>query len=369
MASSEIAKKHALVYPLQRAHSARQWRSILAGAVVCAALGLVGLPAKDAFARDQIQIVGSSTVYPFVAAAAEEFGKSSGFRTPVVEATGTGGGFKLFCSGADINTPDMVNASRPIKASEVARCKENGVERVLEIAIGYDGIVLANARQEPPLRLTLEQLFLALAKEVPVRGALVPNPYHTWREIAPELPAKPIQVYGPPATSGTRDAFVEIAMEKGCAHFKEFAARYPDEKERKNACHLLREDGAFITAGEDDNLLIQKLVSNREAFGLFGFSFLEENADKVHPAVINGAAPTVEDIADGSYSIARSLYVYAKLEHAALVPGVKEFLQEITSTKAMGEDGYLAAKGLVPLPESLRKNQASKVQLALESHP
>lgn len=315
-----------------------------------------------AAAREQITIVGSSTVYPFVSAAAETFGRHSGFKTPVVEATGTGGGFKLFCSGASEASADITNASRPIKPSEKELCTKNGVKDVIELKIGYDGIVLANSVHGRKVALTLPQIFLALAKEVPLKGGLVANPYKKWSDIDPSLPADPIQVYGPPPTSGTRDAFVEIAMEGGCKAFAEFAKKYPEDESRKKACHLLREDGGYVDAGENDNLIIQKLVGNPAAFGIFGFSFLEENADKVQPVRVNGALPEFEDIAGGSYALARSLYVYAKGEHVGKIPGIKEFLRELTSTRAMGQEGYLANKGLVVLKEEERKAVAAKVE-------
>lgn len=309
----------------------------------------------------RIRMAGSSTVYPFVTLAAEEFGRGGGFKTPVVEATGTGGGFKLFCAGAGPDTPDFANASRPIKPSERELCHKNGVKDWLEIAIGYDGIVLAGAVGRPPVALTVPQLFLALVKQVPVNGKLIPNPYKNWAEIAPGLPNTPIEVYGPPPTSGTRDAFVDLVMEKGCASMPEYKALVPDTDARKKACAVIREDGKFVEAGEDDNIIVQKLQVNPDAYGLFGFSFFIENADKVQAVRINNLLPTLADISDGTYPIARSLYVYTKLAHIGKTPGITEFLEELTSERAMGEEGYMTLAGLVPLPDAARREMAARI--------
>lgn len=302
--------------------------------------------------RDKIRIVGSSTVYPFTSYAAEQFGVTTDFSTPIVESTGTGGGIKMFCEGAGQNTPDMANASRRIKPEEVALCKQNGVEGISEVTIGFDGIVLANTRKEKPYVLSIRTVFLALAKDVAKDGKLVPNPYKQWSDIDPALPAVKIEVYGPPPTSGTRDAFVEIVMEKGCGMFPEFAARYPDKDMMKEKCHLLREDGAFVDAGENDNIIVQKLTSNPTSLGIFGYSFLEQNAAVVQGAVMDGVAPDFAHIADGSYPVARSLYVYVKNQHIHKIPGMVEFLEELTSEDALAEDGYLPRIGLIPLPEA-----------------
>jgi len=310
------------------------------------------LVAGAAEARDQIRIVGSSTVYPFTTAAAEQFGKAGDFKTPVVESTGTGGGFKLFCGGIGADHPDASNASRAIKKSEFETCAKNGVTDIIELKIGFDGIVIANAKAGPDFTLTREQLFRALAKEVPgADGKLVPNPYHTWADIDPSLPAEKIEVLGPPPTSGTRDAFLELVMEKGAEAvpaMKEL--KKADAKAFETAWKSIREDGAYIDAGENDNLIVQKLDANPQAVGIFGYSFLEENAAKIKGASLEGQEPTFETIADGSYSASRPLYVYFKKQHIGVVPGLQEFIVEYASDKAMGEDGYLSAKGLVPLP-------------------
>ncbi len=302
--------------------------------------------------RDQIRIVGSSTVYPFTTAAAEQFGQNGEFKTPIVESTGTGGGFKLFCAGVGEQHPDINDASRPITPSEEALCKQNGVSKIVEIPVGYDGIVIANSKDAPKLSLTKKQLFLALARDIPGKdGKLVKNTNQKWSDIDAKLPAQAIEVYGPPPTSGTRDAFVELVMEEACKGFPEFTAAYKDEKDRKKACGLLREDGKFVEAGEDDNLIIQKLVSNKTALGIFGYSFLEENLNKVQASAIDGIAPETKTIEDGSYKVSRSLYIYVKGEHIGAIPGIPEFVREMVSDAAIGPDGYLIAKGLLPLHE------------------
>ncbi len=310
------------------------------------------LVSQTAHARDEIRVVGSSTVYPFVTVAAEAFGNRTNFSTPIVEATGTGGGMKLFCDAVDTATPDFVNASRRIKASETARCKENGVTEILEIKLGYDGIVLANDINATQYNLTKKQLFLALAKEVPSGGELIKNPYTNWQDISPSLPNAEIQVYGPPPTSGTRDAFVELVMEEACVDMPGFIDAYKDKDVRKKQCHMIREDGAYIEAGENDNLIIQKLASNPKALGIFGFSFLDQNLNVVHGAKIDGVLPTFENIASGEYGVSRPLYVYAKTQHIGKVPGIQEFIEELTSEQAIGDEGYLVFKGLIPLGPS-----------------
>ncbi len=320
--------------------------------------------ASTAHASEQLRIVGSSTVYPFVATVAEQFGRNTAFRTPIVEATGTGGGLHLFCSGAGEYTPDVANASRAIKDKEVELCKKNGVQHILELAIGYDGIVLANQIQTKAFALTREQVFLALAKLVPQNGKLVENPYQTWHDIDASLPNSPIEVYGPPPTSGTRDAFVELVMEPACKHRPEFVAAYADEKQRAIACHMLREDGRYVDAGENDNIIVQKLVNNPVALGIFGYSFLEQNADKVQPATIEGHLPSFENIVAGNYKISRSLYVYAKLRDGAANDNLKAFLHELMSEEAAAEDGYLAAKGLIPITASERAENLKKIDAA-----
>jgi phosphate transport system substrate-binding protein len=312
--------------------------------------------ASPAQARDQIRIVGSSTVFPFSTAVAESFGRAGGFKTPVVESTGTGGGIQLFCSGVGLDTADIANASRRIKATEVETCAKNGVAEIVEVKIGYDGIVLANSRKHGRLNLTKEQVFRALAKQVPIDGKLTPNPYKLWSDIDPALPKHKIEVLGPPPTSGTRDAFVELAMEGGAEAFpmlKELKAK--DEKAFKAAAHGIREDGAYVEAGENDNLIVQKLEANANAVGVFGFSFLDQNSDRIQGSLVANVEPTFENIASGKYGISRSLYFYVKKAHVGKVPGLPEFVAEFTSDAAAGEDGYLADKGLIPLTDAERK--------------
>ncbi len=302
--------------------------------------------------RDQIRIVGSSTVYPFSTKVAEQFGRTTRFKTPVVESTGSGGGIKLFCAGVGIEHPDIANASRAIKGSEVAQCHANGVTRITEVKIGYDGIVIANARRADQIRISLRDLWLALAKSVPAgEGRLQANPHRTWKDVNPSLPAIEIEVLGPPPTSGTRDAFVELAMEGGCQSFAWIKALDGSDKNRyKEVCHTIREDGAFIEAGENDNLIVQKLEANPAAFGVFGFSFLDQNSDKLRGSFVDGVEPTFENIAGGSYPISRPLFFYVKGTHVGVIPGIAEYLSEFTADRAWGDDGYLADAGLIPMP-------------------
>jgi phosphate transport system substrate-binding protein len=314
-----------------------------------AAAALVAF-AAEAQARDQIRVVGSSTVFPFTTTVAEQFGGKSGLPTPVVESTGTGGGMKLFCAGVGEQHPDFTNASRRMKKSEFDSCVANGVGEITEIKIGYDGIAVANAKEGADYTITLAQLWQALAKEVPQDGKLVANPYTNWSEIDPSLPDQKIEVLGPPPTSGTRDSFVELALAVGCTEFPEVEA-IADEDAKEAVCHTIREDGVFIEAGENDNLIVQKLKENPQALGVFGFSFLDQNTDSLKGASLNGVPATYETILDGSYPISRSMFVYGKNAHAGVIPGMREFIAEYTSEEAMGEDGYLADKGLVTLDE------------------
>jgi phosphate transport system substrate-binding protein len=308
--------------------------------------------------RDFISIVGSSTVYPFATVVAETFGKTTRFKTPKVEATGTGGGFKLFCGGIGARYPDIANSSRAIKQSEIDACAANGVLEIIEVKIGYDGIAIGSSRKANRLALNRKDLYLALAKNIPdPQGSenLIANPHKTWRAVNPDLPNLAIEVLGPPPTSGTRDAFVELAMEGGCMQFDWIAAlKKNDEQQYKSVCHTIREDGAYIEAGENDNLIVQKLETNPGALGIFGFSFLDQNADKVQGAAVDGVMPTFESIADGSYPISRPLFLYVKKAHVGMIPGIAEFLHELSSDKAWGDEGYLADKGLIPMPEEER---------------
>ncbi|HHB75162.1 MAG TPA: PstS family phosphate ABC transporter substrate-binding protein [Desulfobulbus sp.] len=326
---------------------------------------LIGFLAQNspAVGRDYISIVGSSTVYPFATTVAEQFGKTTRFKTPKIESTGSGGGMKLFCAGNGIDTADITNASRRIKKSEYEKCRKNGVTGITEVKIGYDGIVLANVKSAPQMELTKKDIFLALAKDVPDPGSgkkLVTNPYKTWKDVNPALPNSKIEVMGPPPTSGTRDAFVELAMEGGCKKIGWIKAiRKKNKKRYKAICHTVREDGAYIEAGENDNLIVQKLVANPNALGIFGFSYLDQNADKIQGSIVGGQSPTFENIAAGKYPVSRPLFFYVKNSHVGVVPGIPEYIAEFTSEKAWGSDGYLADKGLIPAPDAERKQFAA----------
>ena len=325
---------------------------IIASGLVASALTSV------ASARDYIEVVGSSTVYPFSTVVAETFGNKTKFKTPKIESTGTGGGMKLFCTGTGVGTADITNASRRMKKSEFDMCQENGVKDILEIQVGFDGIAIASAKSAPQMKLTLKDLFLGLAAKVPgeKEGELIDNPYQTWKDVNPALPATKIEVIGPPPTSGTRDAFAELALEGGCNAFG-FIKDYKksDSSLYKQTCHTVREDGAYVEAGENDNLIVQKLEKNPDALGVFGFSFLDQNADKVQGSNIDGVDISFESIADGSYPVSRPLFFYVKSAHVGQIPGMKEFLTEFVSEDSFGEEGYLTDKGLIPMPEETRE--------------
>lgn len=314
-------------------------------------------------ARDYISIVGSSTVYPFSTVVAEQYGKASGFKTPKIESTGSGGGFKLFCSGIGVEFPDITNSSRAIKSSEIETCAKNGVKDIVEVKIGYDGIVIANAKNSDQMKLTRQELFLALAKEVPDPknpGKLIANPFKNWSDINPALPNTKIEVLGPPPTSGTRDAFVELVMDEGAKTFD--FIKDMDKQEFARVAQTVREDGVYVEAGENDNLIVQKLQANPAALGIFGFSFLDQNSDVIQGSVIEDQEPSFENIADGKYPVSRPLFFYVKKAHAEVIPGIKEFLGEFSSEKAWGEEGYLADKGMIPMPEIERKQYADAVK-------
>ncbi len=354
-------------------------------------------------ARDQIGIVGSSTVYPFTTVVAERFGRASDFKTPKIESTGTGGGMKLFCAGIGPSHPDITNASRRIKPSEVELCGKNGVDKIVELQIGFDGIAIASDIEKGPnFDLTTENLFLALAKDiVGSDGKLVPNPYTHWNQINKDYPAIKIEVLGPPPTSGTRDALAELALERGAKAFPVLTKlkEAKDEAEVKAIMtglgftdavfdsikaskgtvkgksifklisHSVREDGAYIEAGENDNLIIQKIQVNPTSLGIFGYSFLEQNEDVIKAHVMDGVELSFESIVDGDYPIARSLFVYIKAQHVNVIPGMMDFIKEYTSEEAMGEDGYLVDKGLIPLSNEKRavftKNAVNLVPFSL----
>ncbi|CAG0974947.1 Protein SphX [Anaerolineae bacterium] len=331
----------------------------LGAASILAALSGSAIAAGGA--RDSIYIVGSSTVYPFSAVVAERFGKAGKFKTPKVESTGTGGGIKLFCAGVGVDYPDIANASRRMKKSEFDNCKKFDVKEIVEVKIGYDGIVLAQSKASKPIALTRKEIYLALAKRVPDPGCgdcdnLVANPYKTWSEINPALPNTKIEVLGPPPTSGTRDAFVELAMEGGCQTYSTIKAwKDRDEPEYKKICQTVRDDGAYIEAGENDNLIVQKLGANPNTLGIFGYSFLDQNTDKVQAATVDGIKADFDNIANGKYPISRPLYFYVKKDHIGMIPGIEAFIAEFVSPNASGAEGYLSEKGLIPLPDDERE--------------
>ena len=338
---------------------------ILAAAVAVIAAG----PALAQQARDQIRAVGSSTVFPFTTTVAENYARTSGRKAPIVESTGTGGGFRLFCAGVGTQHPDISNASRPITKSEIEACAKNGVTSITEVKIGFDGIVLAVKKGSTRFDLTRQQVWLALARQVPRNGQLVANPHQRWSDIDPSLPNIAIEVMGPPPTSGTRDAFVEMVMDFGCKDFAEIKA-IADARARAQACAAIREDGKFIEAGENDNLIVQRLVAGQGvAIGIFGFSFLEENLDKLQAKHVDAVEPTFENISSGKYPVSRSMFVYVKNAHAGVIPGLREFVSEYVSDRSMGENGYLEKKGLIPLPkaerEKVRSNASNLTPMAM----
>lgn len=360
----------------------KQFMGAVALVAVCG-----GLAATQAAARDSVSVVGSSTVYPFATVVAERFGRTTTFKTPKIESTGSGGGLKLFCKGVGTNTPDITNASRRIKLSEYQSCQENGVTDIVEVLVGYDGIAIANSRKAPLMKLSLNDIYMALAKDVPgPDGKLIANPNKTWKDVNPALPATSIEVLGPPPTSGTRDAFAELALGGGAKKVPAIKALYgmsadqgaeikaamaslgipagvyqalqekkgkaPKGKDIfKTIAYAVREDGAYIEAGENDNLIVQKLDANANALGIFGFSFLDENADKVQGSLIDTVEPSFDSIASGDYPVSRPLYFYIKAAHVGKIPGIVEYATEFASQQAMGEDGYLPEKGLIPLSE------------------
>lgn len=325
--------------------------------------GSIAAVSTPAMARDTINIVGSSTVYPFATVVAERFGRNTDFPTPKLESTGSGGGLKLFCEGVGTQHPDITNASRRMKKSEFDNCQSNGVEDIVEVRIGADGIVIAQAKDNDALDLTLEQLFLALAKEVPNPDGgdkLVANPYQKWSDIDSDLPDTKISVMGPPPTSGTRDAFVEIAMQGGCKEF-DFINEM-EKSEMKSVCHAMREDGPFIEAGENDNLIVQRLAQDKGTLGIFGYSFLMENEGQIKAVTVNDVEPTPESIASEDYPVARSLFFYIKKAHVGVVPGIEEYVAEFTSEGTWGDNGYLVDVGLIPNPREERMKTAKAVK-------
>lgn len=368
---------------------------LVAAAAAMVLTGAVAPVSADS-ARDQIFIVGSSTVYPFATVVAEQFGNTTSFKTPKIESTGSGGGLKLFCAGVGVEHPDITNASRRIKKSECDTCAKNGITDIIEMKIGYDGIVIANSKESAQMKLSRKDLFMALARQIPdASGKLIDNPNKTWKDVNPSLPNNPIEVYGPPPTSGTRDAFAELAMEAGAkkiadlktlrgikkgdpklvemmtklgmkdpkkmiAVFTEKKGKAPKGKDIfKSVAHSVREDGAYKEAGENDVLIVKKLTGNPNSLGIFGFSFLDQNADKIQGSVVDGIAPSFDAIADGKYPVSRPLFFYVKKAHVDKIGGIREYLKEFTSEKAWGGEGYLSEKGMIPMPEAERAEFAA----------
>lgn len=335
--------------------------------VACGKTDLSTLEASDAApdrpemsgSTQKIKIVGSSTVSPFATTVAERFGATSGFPTPIVETTGTGGGFKAFCQGVGPDQPSVSNASRPIKASETALCAGNGVTEITPVEIGYDGIVVANSKEGPDFDISKTELYLALAQDVPDgAGGFQPNPYKSWHDVSDTLPDEPIMVFGPPPTSGTRDAFVELGMEHGAEALPELAAlKASDGDAFKSRAHTIRTDGAWIDFGENDTAIIQSLVKTPAAIGVLGYSFLEQNGDRVKGAELAGVPATFENINSGEYGLSRVMFIYVKDQNLNLVPGLIDYVEAFTSDNAFGPDGYLVEKGLIPLSDADRAAQ------------
>jgi phosphate transport system substrate-binding protein len=326
--------------------------------IALAGVAAAALFAGAAEARDQVRVVGSSTVFPYSQAAAERFGANTGATAPVVESTGTGGGMQIFCEGVGVDFADITGASRAMKSSEWDLCRENGVDSVTEVLLGYDGLSMAVSQSGEALDLTKGQLFSALAAEVEVDGEVVANPHQSWSDVDSSLPDIPILVYGPPPTSGTRDAWVELVMEEGCGEFAAIEAL--DEARMEAVCQRMRTDGPFVEAGENDNLIVQRLTSDQNAYGIFGYSFLYENQDQLKAVSVGGVEPNEETIESGEYGVSRPLFIYIKNAHRGVIPNLQEFVEEYVSDDAMGPGGYLSERGLIPLPE----DKLSEVQKA-----
>jgi len=323
----------------------------------CAAVAAACMNMSVAQASDAIQIVGSSTVYPFSSYVAEALGTTTKFKTPVVESTGSGGGMKLFCAGAGMDTPDFTNASRRMKLKEFKKCQKNGVKEITEMVVGYDGIAIAQSKTAPSISLSRHDLMLAVAAEVPSKDGshLIKNPYSFWDQINPKLPHRAIRIYGPPASSGTRDAFEDMILKHLTKHIDAYTKLYKADKKKNKAYkkyHKIRQDGIYIPSGENDNLIVQKLARDTQALGIFGYSYLEENSDSIAPAIIDGVIPTPETISGHTYPLSRSLYFYIKKSHIGKVKGMMEYANLFMSDKMVGEDGECTDIGLIPLPKA-----------------
>jgi len=335
--------------------------------IMLAAIAATCINIGAAEARDQIQIVGSSTVYPFSSYTAEALGNTTHFKAPVVESTGSGGGMKLFCAGAGMDTPDFTNASRRMKAKEFKKCQKNGVKEITEMVVGYDGIAIAQSKKTPGFNLSRHDMMLAVAAEVPSKDGshLVANPYHFWNEINPKLPHRAIRIYGPPASSGTRDAFEDMILKHLTKHIDAYTKLYKADKKKNKKYkkfHNVRQDGVYIPSGENDNLIVQKLARDTEALGIFGYSYLEENSDSIAAATIDGIAPTPDTISGHTYPLARSLYFYIKKSHISKVKGMMEYANLFMSEKMIGDDGECTEIGLIPLPKAERKHYRANLK-------
>lgn len=323
--------------------------------------------------RNYIHVVGSSTVSPFISAVSEDFSRiqnlnKSTVSTPLVESSGTRVGFQFFCGGVGYSYPDFANASRVIDQQELENCHHNGVKDVIEIKIGYDGIVIANLRGGKKINLTKEKIFLALAAEIydEKTKKLIANPYKFWSEIDPTLPKHKITIFGPPLSSGTRDVFVDVVMEEICMPHHGFIKLFPSHDLRKQQCKKIRSDGAFIESGENDDLIVKALKKNPQAFGIFGFNFLVVNHE-IQAAKINNVSPSFDSIASKHYQLSRPLFIYFKKDHLDLVPKMREFIAEIVSSETIGRDGYLVHSGLVAMQNSELKEVQKKVLSQLQN--
>ena len=304
-----------------------------------------------------IRVVGSSTVYPFTKAVAEEFMRANPGVGVTVESTGTGAGMKLFCAGVGNQFPDVEDASRAIKQSEYEACLKNGVKSVIEVPVGIDGLTIIESNQGPAMNLTQADIYKALAANPFGKG---PNKAQTWQDVNPALPAIKIRVLGPPPTSGTRDSLADLNLEKGCdADPAMKALKKSNEDQHKQICTKVREDGAFVEAGENDNLLVQKVAADAGTLGVLGYSYLEQNADKIRPVKIAGVAPTEATIANLSYPGARKLYIYLKGEHVAAKPKLRDFVAQFA--RMWNSGGPLERRGLVPFagPDATAATQQS----------
>lgn len=335
--------------------------------IMLAAIAASCINIGAAEARGQMQIVGSSTVYPFSSYTAEALANTTHFKAPVVESTGSGGGMKLFCAGAGMDTPDFTNASRRMKAKEFSKCQKNGVKEITEMVVGYDGIAIAQSKKTASFNLSRHDMMLAVAAEVPTKdgSSLMANPYHFWNEINPKLPHRAIRIYGPPASSGTRDAFEDMILKHLTKHIDAYTKLYKADKKKNKKYkkfHQVRQDGVYIPSGENDNLIVQKLARDTEALGIFGYSYLEENSDSIAPATIDGIAPTPTTISGHTYPLARSLYFYIKKSHIGKVKGMMEYANLFMSEKMVGDEGECTEIGLIALPKAQRNHYRSNLK-------